>query len=118
MAKDLSRRKFVQDAGLTTMALGLNPMFIKAQSSAKKDKVKIGIIGTGYRGQSHIEMLCQRTDTVIVAFADPDKQMLADAQKILKDGGRPAAVEYNNGNENFKQLLQRTDIDAVIIATP
>ncbi|MEN9701057.1 MAG: hypothetical protein RIR55_367 [Bacteroidota bacterium] len=118
MAKDLSRRKFVQDAGLTTMALGLNPMFIKAQSSAKKDKVRVGIIGTGYRGQSHIEMLCQRTDTVIVAFADPDKQMLADAQKILKDAGRPAAIEYNNGNENFKQLLQRTDIDAVIIATP
>jgi len=118
MAKDLSRRKFVQDAGLTTMALGLNPMFIKAQSNAKKDKVRVGIIGTGYRGQSHIEMLCQRTDTVIVAFADPDKQMLADAQKILKEAGRPAAIEYNNGNENFKQLLQRTDIDAVIIATP
>jgi hypothetical protein len=118
MAKDLTRRKFVQDAGLTTMALGLNPMFIKAQSSAKKDKVRVGIIGTGYRGQSHIEMLCQRTDTVIVAFADPDKQMLADAQKILKDAGRPAAVEYSNGNENFKQLLQRTDIDAVIIASP
>jgi len=118
MAKDVSRRKFVQQAGLTTMALGLNPMFIKAQSSAKKDKVRIGIIGTGYRGQSHIEMLCQRTDTVIVAFADPDNQMLADAQKILKDAGRPAAIEYNNGNENFKQLLQRTDIDAVIIATP
>ena len=57
MAKDLSRRKFVQDAGLTTMALGLNPMFIKAQSNAKKDKVRVGIIGTGYRGQSHIEML-------------------------------------------------------------
>ena len=118
MAKDLSRRKFVQDAGLTTMALGLNPMFIKAQSNAKKDKVRVGIIGTGYRGQSHIEMLCQRTDTVIVAFADPDKQMLTDAQKILKEAGRPAAIEYNNGNENFKQLLQRTDIDAVIIATP
>jgi len=118
MAKGVTRRKFVQDAGLTTMALGLHPMFIKAQSSAKKDKVRIGIIGTGYRGQSHLEMLCQRTDTVIVAFADPDKQMLADAQKILKDAGRPAAVEYNNGNENFKQLLQRTDIDAVIIATP
>ena len=118
MAQDLSRRKFVQDAGLTTMALGLNPMFIKAQSSAKKDKVRIGIIGTGYRGQNHIEMLCQRTDTVIVAFADPDKQMLADAQKLLKDAGRPAAIEYNNGNENFKQLLQRSDIDAVIIATP
>ncbi len=118
MSNPLSRRKFVQDAGLTTMALGLSPQVIKAQSSAKMDKVRVAIIGTGYRGQNHLEMLCQRTDTVIVAFADPDKAMLADAQKILKDAGRPAAVEYSNGNENFKQLLQRTDIDAVIIATP
>jgi hypothetical protein len=118
MSNHLSRRKFVQDAGLTTMALGLSPQVIKAQSNAKMDKVRIAIIGTGYRGQNHLEMLCQRTDTVIVAFADPDKAMLADAQKILKDAGRPAAVEYSNGNENFKQLLQRTDIDAVIIATP
>ena len=118
MPTNVSRRKFVQDAGLTTMALGLSPQFIKAQSSAKKDKVRLGIIGTGYRGQNHIEMLIQRTDTVIVAFADPDKQMLADAQKILKDANRPAAIEYSNGKENYKQLLQRTDIDAVIIATP
>jgi saccharopine dehydrogenase-like NADP-dependent oxidoreductase len=82
------------------------------------DTVRIGIIGTGFRGQSHLEMLCQRKDTNIVAFADPDPRMLADAQKILKDAGRPAAVEYSKGKENYIQLLQRNDIDAVIIATP
>ncbi len=118
MASNMSRRKFVQNTGLTTMALGLNPQFIKAQSKAIKEVVRIGIIGTGMRGQNHLEMLCQRKDTVIVAFADPDKGMLAGAQAILKAAGRPAAVEYSNGKENFKQLLQRTDIDAVIIATP
>ena len=60
MAKNLSRRKFVQNAGLSSIALGLSPQFIKAQSNTKMDKVRIGIIGTGYRGQSHLEMLCQR----------------------------------------------------------
>ena len=118
MSNPVSRRKFVQEASLTTMALGLSPQFIKAQSSAKKDTVRIGIIGTGFRGQDHIEMLIQRNDTTIVAFADPDKNMLASAQKLLKNAGRAAAVEYGDGKENYKQLLQRTDIDAVIIATP
>ena len=118
MASNLSRRKFVQNASLTSIALGLSPELIKAQANANKDKVRIGIIGAGYRGQSHVEMLCQRTDTVVVAFADPDKAMLAGAQKVLKASGRPAAVEYSNGNEDYKKLLQRTDIDAVIIATP
>jgi hypothetical protein len=118
MPSKQSRRQFVQNTGLSAMALGLSPELIKAQASAKKDKVNIGIIGTGFRGQSHLEMLCQRKDTNIIAFADPDPRMLADAQKILKEAGRPAAVEYAKGKENYKQLLQRTDIDAVIIATP
>ena len=118
MANHLSRRKFVQDAGLTSMAIGLTPKFIKAQSSVKKDVVRIGIIGTGYRGQSHLDMICQRKDTIIVAFADPDPRMLASAQKILKNAGRSAAIEYKNGNEDYKNLLKRGDMDAVIIATP
>jgi hypothetical protein len=45
MSNPVSRRKFVQDASLTTMALGLSPQFIKAQSSVKKDIVRLGIIG-------------------------------------------------------------------------
>ena len=118
MSKPTSRRQFVQNASMTSLAIGLSPALIKAQSSTKMDTVKIGIIGTGFRGQSHLEMLCQRKDTNIVAFADPDPRMLADAQKILKDAGRPAAIEYSKGNENYIQLLQRNDIDAVIIATP
>jgi hypothetical protein len=118
MSKPTSRRQFVQNASMTSLVIGLSPAFIKAQSSTKMDTVRIGIIGTGFRGQSHLEMLCQRKDTNIVAFADPDPRMLADAQKILKDAGRPAAIEYSKGNENYIQLLQRNDIDAVIIATP
>ena len=84
MSKQVSRRKFVQDAGLTYMAIGLSPKFIKAQSSVKKDKVRIGIIGTGFRGQSHLEMLCQRKDTIIVSFADPDPRMLADKSRTRR----------------------------------
>ena len=118
MSKSVSRRQFVQNAGLSTMAIGLSPQFIKAQGNATKDKVRVGIIGTGLRGQSHIDMLCQRTDTVIVSFADPDKGMLARAQKILSKSGRPAAIEFSNGNEDYKNLLKRGDIDAVVIASP
>jgi hypothetical protein len=118
MPSHSSRRKFVQDAGLASIALSLSPQFIKAQSNTQKDIVKMAIIGTGFRGQNHIDMLVNRQDVVIVAFADPDEKMLADAQNLLKKAGRPAAIEYKNGKEDYKNLLKRTDIDAVIIATP
>jgi hypothetical protein len=117
-SNSVSRRKFVQNAAMTSIAMGLHPSIIKAQANAAKDKVRIGIIGTGFRGQSHIDMLCARKDTEIVSFADPDKKMLASAQNILKKYNRPAAVEFNNGNYDYINLLQRADIDAVIIATP
>jgi len=117
-SNSVSRRKFVQNAAMTSIAMGIHPSIIKAQANAVKDKVRIGIIGTGFRGQSHIDMLCARKDTEIVSFADPDKKMLASAQNILKKYNRPAAVEFNNGNYDYVKLLQRADIDAVIIATP
>ena len=101
MPSHSSRRKFVQDAGLASIALSLSPQFIKAQSNAKKDILKIGVIGTGFRGQNHIDLLVQRQDVVVVAFADPDEKMLADAQNILKKGGKTAAIEYKNGNEDY-----------------
>lgn len=116
--KPSSRRKFIQDAGLASIVLSMQPSFIKAQSALKKEKLRVGIIGTGYRGQSHIELLAQRKDCEVIAFADPEPIMLASAQKILKDNGRGPAIEYKNGDEDYKNLLKLTDIDAVIIATP
>lgn len=118
MANKMTRRNFVQNTSMSAMALGLSPQFAQAQKAAIKDKVRVGLIGTGLRGQNHLEMLVQRKDTVIVSFADPDTRMLADAQKILSKAGRPAAKEFKNGNEDYKNLLKSQDIDAVVIATP
>ena len=43
MSKSVSRRQFVQNAGLSTTAIGLSPQFIKAQGNATKDKVLVVI---------------------------------------------------------------------------
>jgi len=91
---------------------------LKHSPAPKWIPLELVLLALALEVKSHLEMLCQRKDTNIVAFADPDPRMLADAQKILKDAGRPAAIEYSKGNENYIQLLQRNDIDAVIIATP
>ena len=48
MSTSFSRRKFVQNAGMTSLAVGLSPAFIKAQAAATKNTVNIGIIGTGF----------------------------------------------------------------------
>ena len=96
----------------------LLPDHLKAYASVKKSRVRVGLIGVGLRGQSHLDLLLRRDDVDVIAFADPDKEMLADGQKAVKESGKKAPVEYNNGNLDYKNLLKRNDIDAVIIATP
>lgn len=91
---------------------------IRAYAATKKDRVRVGIIGTGMRGQNHIEMMLERSDVDIVALADPDPRMLADALTLIKKAGKAEPATYPKGNYDYKNLLKRSDVDAVIIATP
>lgn len=91
---------------------------IRAFAASQKDRVRIGIIGTGMRGQNHIEMMLERSDVDITALADPDPRMLADALALIQKAGKPVPATYPKGNYDYKNLLQRADVDAVIIATP
>jgi len=91
---------------------------IQAFAASQKDKVRIGIIGTGMRGQNHIEMMLERSDVDITALADPDPRMLADALALIQKAGKPVPATYPKGNYDYRNLLKRTDVDAVIIATP
>ena len=91
---------------------------IRAYAATQKDRVRIGIIGTGMRGQNHIEMMLERSDVDIVALADPDSRMLADALTLIKKAGKAEPATYPKGNYDYKNLLKRSDVDAVIIATP
>ena len=63
-----------------TTALGLGaaiyPKF-KSNSGAK-DKVRIGFIGTGLRGQWLLDLASKRDDVLIPAICDIDNQMIEE----------------------------------------
>lgn len=72
--------------------------------------VKVGIIGTGgiYRG-AHLDGWKTSTEAQIVAVCDAN---IESAQKAQEDF--PGAEVFSD----YKELLKRTDIDAVSITTP
>lgn len=114
----MERREFVKVSSLAGMgALVLPGSFVMPEQTGKS-VVRIGMIAVGYRGQSHLSELLKRTDVEIVAFADPDKTMLAMAQKMMREAGKKEVPEYSGGNHDYKKLLKRNDIDAVIISSP
>ena len=118
MSQNIHRREFIRNSGLAGLSVGLSINHLSAFVPIQKTKVRIGLIGVGLRGQEHVRLMADRDDVEIIAMADPNKQMMADSQNIIAKAGKKAAIEFGNGNTDYKNLLKHDDIDAVIIATP
>lgn len=81
------------------------------------DVVRVGFIGLGMRGPGAVERFTHIEGTDIKALCDLYPERAAATQKILEKAGRPHADEYS-GEEGWKELCQRDDIDLVYIVTP
>lgn len=112
------RRNFIKQTSLAGAGIGLLQSPLELFASEKQSLVRIGLIAVGLRGQTHLSEMLKRKDVEVVALADPDKSMMAMAQKLVAKSGKKAPVEYSNGPEDYKNLLKRSDIDAIIIASP
>jgi len=113
----VGRRSFLQQSMMAGAALSM-PNQIKAFASAKINKVRIGIIGVGFRSHEHMGNFLQRDDVEITAIADPQQRSIDDALKVFKRYNRPIPAIYKKGNYDYKNLLKRDDVDAVVICTP
>jgi len=106
---------------LAATAMGLTSSLSGNSYPRKKDKhgrLKLGIIGSGLRGQSHIDLLLRRQDCEVVAIADPDLVMLKATKEIFESHNVKLPVIYQNGPHDYVNLLDKENIDAIIIATP
>lgn len=74
-----------------------------------RDTVRVGHIGLGYWGPNLLRTMSAVHGAEVVAVADLDSERLVEAAQ----GGRPIAT-----TRDYRQLLQRADIDAIVIATP
>lgn len=114
----MDRRNFVKSSSLLGMGALILPNSLFTYDKMPIKKVRLGFIATGMRGQSHIGEMLKRNDVEIVALADPDQRMLNDAQKMIVQAGRKKAIEYSNGDYDYRNLLKRDDIDAVFVSSP
>jgi len=119
----INRRKFIQSSALASAGVVLSNTGIEASSLEKKShssktKVNIGIIGSGFRGQSHIDLLLNREDCDVVAVADIDERMIERTKAIFNKKGKKQPKYFNAGPYDYKNLLQFEGLDAVMIATP
>src|SRR5215469_10135158 len=84
----------------------------------RRDPVRFGIIGVGERGSLMLDLLLTIPHTGVTAVCDivPDKTLRA-RNRIVK-AGQPAPAVFDRGDEDFRNLVRRDDLDFVYIATP
>jgi predicted dehydrogenase len=102
-----TRREFLRSASLTAGALWLGRLSVSAaRRLSPNERLNIGVIGVAHQGNYNLTNVATEN---IVALCDVDDTYLTAAQQKF-----PSAKTY----VDFRQMLDRDDLDAVVVATP
>lgn len=139
-SRDISRKDFIKTSVIAGAGLAAMPFSIT--EGRDRSKVRIGMIGVGGRGMSHVRGLLKRSDVDIPAVCDVREEHAEQAKELIVQSGREAPELYTGGKKiysrlpekpnyalpipietkaaknAYKPLIARGDLDAVIIATP
>ncbi len=116
----MKRNEFLKATGLTAAALAVTPANKLFATGTKADlKVKMAIIGTGLRGQNHLDLLLRRDDVDLVAICDISDRMLSMAKAEITKSGKKMPQIFTGDDYAWKKMLEvKGGLDGVIIATP
>lgn len=115
--KRVSRRRFVRQSGLVVLGAKLSGGLLVAQSGnlvAASEKVRVGLIGCGGMGKGDLATFLAYDDVECTAVCDVDDKQIASAAELVEEKRkkRPVAVK------DFRRLIERGDVDALLVATP
>lgn len=105
MPSNISRRRFLQVSAAAGAGLVVAPRAF-ARRISPNEKLNVAMVGTAHQARFSIDNVKGEN---IVAVCDIDDNYLAAAVKDF-----PSAKPYND----FRKMLDRKDIDAVVVATP
>jgi predicted dehydrogenase len=103
---DLSRRQF----GKQAIAAGFATALSATRIQGANDRIRVGFIGLGNRGDQVLDGFLEHRDAEVVAICDLHQPYLDFAAR--KIGSSPRQFK------DYRRLLELKDIDAVAICTP
>ncbi|MCU0784954.1 MAG: Gfo/Idh/MocA family oxidoreductase [Verrucomicrobia bacterium] len=118
-----TRRSFIRKAAtLAAAAPTLLPSSVWAAPKRPSNRITLGFIGMGKQNSGLLNGFLHNPETQVVAVCDVDTTRREHAKKTVKDY---YAQQTNQGSfkgcdpyKDFRELIARQDIDAVVVATP
>lgn len=103
---DNTRRDFIKQSALGTAAMLVYP---PSRVLAASDRVRLGMIGAGGRGQELLKQVLEVPNAQLVAIADVYRRRCDEAKQMAPD---------IQTFDDHRRLLDMKDIDGVIVASP
>ena len=118
----MDRRHFLRMAG----AVGIGAPFIwtgrAAAAVPANDRITVAAIGVGRMGRGDLSNMLGEDGVQVVAVCDVDTNRAQDAVKLVEGryAKRTAKGEYTGCKAygDFREIIARSDIDAVMVSTP
>jgi len=86
-------------------------------AAPKIDTVRVGFIGLGQRGPTHLKNMTKLNGVSIMGLCDVREDKVLKAQSLLENSGHKPTI-YSGDKDAWKKLCDRKDIDLIFIATP
>lgn len=107
----------MKTATATAAGLALAPGILAAEA-AEETPVRVGCVGVGRRGTGLLGVLLGMKGIEVPAVCDINPVAAAHGGQMIATSGRKEPELYTKGDEDFRRLMDRGDLDAVILATP
>ena len=116
-----NRREFLQTATSASAVMALaGPAALSAQTpaAAPKQTVRLGFVGVGMKGSSHVGHLLRMEGVELRAVCDiVDLQCRETQEQAKRLGLRPPTI-YSRGERDFERMCAEEELDLVYTATP
>ncbi|HET6452855.1 MAG TPA: Gfo/Idh/MocA family oxidoreductase [Armatimonadota bacterium] len=112
--KGISRRDFLRGSAAVGLGLyGVNSAMAAPRVLGANDRILIGMIGVGNKGTSHLRNLVKMSQ-------DAKNKLAVTAICDIYDARKQRAKDICGGEvyHEYRKLLERPDLDAVVIASP
>ena len=109
----ITRRQFLKSSAVTAAAFAV-PTIVPSSvfgANAPSNRITIGSVGLGGMGTGDMKGFKGKSGSEVVALCDVDAGHLKTAREI-------AGLDEKSCYNDFRDLISRDDIDAVVVATP